>query len=115
IDPGLLQFWLTLGQLTVPSHDVYFTIGEAIGDCGIHWIPFRPPVCLEHWPYVFSPCCETFTTISNWDSGEWVTDGPATYENTKRVAFPERADLPRLTGRSSVPRRSVPSESHRPE
>jgi len=100
IDPGLLQFWITRGQLTVPSHDVYFTIGEAIGDCGIHWIPFRPPVCLEHWPYVFSPCCETFTTISNWDSGEWVTDGPATYENTKRVAFLEFADLPRLTGQS---------------
>src|SRR5256885_12921004 len=28
IDPGLLQFWITRGQLRVPEHDFYFTIGE---------------------------------------------------------------------------------------
>ena len=100
IDPGLLQFWISRGQLTVPPHDLYFTIGEGVRDRDIHWARFRPPICLEHWPCVFAPCCETFTTISNWDSGEWVTDGAATYENTKRVAFLEFANLPRLTGQS---------------
>src|SRR5439155_1607394 len=46
IDPGLLQFWITRGQLVVPRHDVYFTIGENVGrpggkipDCGLNWIP----------------------------------------------------------------------------
>ena len=30
IDPGLLQFWISRKQLTVPCHDLYFTIGENI-------------------------------------------------------------------------------------
>jgi hypothetical protein len=104
IDPGLLQFWITRGQLIVPRHDLYFTIGENVGrpggripDCGLSWIPIRPPVSLEHWPYRFDPDCEAFTTVSIWDSSDWVVDGDRKYENTKRVAFLEYADLPRLT------------------
>ena len=31
IDPGLLQFWISRGQLEVPSHDSYFTTGERGG------------------------------------------------------------------------------------
>src|SRR5207249_2697750 len=60
IDPGLLQFWTSRGQLNVPRHDLYFTTGETIGqrgskipDCGLDWIHIRPPVCLERWPYQF--------------------------------------------------------------
>ncbi|TMA49681.1 MAG: hypothetical protein E6J83_01260, partial [Deltaproteobacteria bacterium] len=41
IDPGLTQLWISTGQLRVPRHDVYFTIGETVGtprarfpDCG---------------------------------------------------------------------------------
>ena len=104
IDPGLLQFWMTRGQLKVPRHDLYFTIGETVGrrgslipDCGLKWINTRPAVSLERWPYVFNPASETFTTISIWDSSDWIVDEKETYENTKRVAFLEFADLPRLT------------------
>jgi len=104
IDPGLLQFWISRGQLRVPHHDFYFTIGEslcrsvaAFQDGGRPWIHFYPPVCLEHWPYVFDPSSKSFTTISNWDSSDWVVDGEAAYENTKRVAFLDFAELPRLT------------------
>ncbi len=57
IDPGLLQTWIITGQLAVPRHDVYFTIGETVGkagasfsDCGITWQHIPPPVCLEQWP-----------------------------------------------------------------
>src|SRR5437867_13106641 len=67
IDPGLLQFWISRGQLTVPPHDYYFTTGETVGtpgalfpDCGLQWIHSRPPVCLEHWPYTFDPRAEAF-------------------------------------------------------
>jgi hypothetical protein len=49
IDPGLLQFWMSRGQLTVPPHDLYFTIGERVGpsatqfpDCGVTWNHIRP-------------------------------------------------------------------------
>jgi len=100
----LLQFWISRGQLSVPRHDCYFTIGENVGkpgskipDCGLGWIHFRPPVVLERWPYVFDPRSEAFTTVSIWDSSDWVVDRDETYENTKRVAFLEYVDLPRLT------------------
>src|SRR2546427_10615 len=67
IDPGLTQLWISAGQLRVPAHDVYFTIGETVGtpaarfpDCGLRWMHIRPPVCLELWPYVHDPRCEAF-------------------------------------------------------
>jgi hypothetical protein len=104
IDPGLLQFWMNRKQISVPRHDVYFTIGETVGlpcsavpDNGLEWIHIRPLVCLEQWPYTFEPCSEAFTTISSWDSSDWIIDGHETYENTKRVAFLEFVDLPRRT------------------
>ena len=104
IDPGLLQFWISRGQMSVARHDFYFTISENVGkpggsipDCGLGWIPIRPAVCLEHWPYVFDPHSEAFTTVSLWDAGDWVVDRHEEYENTKRVAFLEFVDLPRLT------------------
>lgn len=104
IDPGLLQFWITRDQLSVPKHDHYFTIGEGVGRPGgkipadgLPWIHIRPAICLEYWPYVFDPVCEAFTTVSTWDSSDWVVDCDETYENTKRVAFLEFACLPRFT------------------
>jgi hypothetical protein len=104
IDPGLLQFWISRGQLSVPRHDFYFTTGETVGtpaarfpDCGLKWIHIHPPVCLECWPFFFEQRAEAFSTVSNWDSDDWIVDKEETYENTKRVAFLEFADLPRLT------------------
>lgn len=108
IDPGLLQVWISTGQLQVPSHDVYLTIGETVGtpaarfpDCGFSWIQFRPPVCLDQWPYRFDARSDAFTTVAGWWSGQWVrtiVDGQEQlYENTKRVSFLEFAELPRHT------------------
>jgi hypothetical protein len=108
IDPGLLQMWMTTGQLTVASHDVHFTTGETVGtpsalfpDCGLEWVHIRPPVCLELWPASYDPRCETFTTVSGW-WGAWgteIVDGrQVLYDNTKRVSFLAFAELPRLTG-----------------
>ena len=104
IDPGLLQFWMSRGQVRVPRHDLYFTTGENVGrpggripDCGLNWIHIRPAVFLERWPFTFDPNCQAFTTVSAWDSSDWIVDGAETYENTKRVAFLDFADLPRLT------------------
>ncbi len=104
IDPGLLQFWISRGQLCVPRHKFYFTTGETVGTpvarfphCGLPWIRIRPPVSLQNWPFTFSPAAESFSTISNWDADDWIVDGKIRYENTKRVAFLKFADLPRLT------------------
>jgi len=104
IDPGLLQFWMSRGQLSVPRHDLYFTVSENVGkrggripDCGLDWIPIRPALCLAHWPFRFDSRSEAFTTVSIWDSSDWIVDRDQKYENTKRVAFLDYAHLPQLT------------------
>jgi hypothetical protein len=108
IDPGLLQLWMDSGQLSVPHHDRYFTIGETVGtprarfpDCGIDWIYAPRPVCLELWPAASDPACTTFSTVSGWWSGRWVREArngeEHLYENTKRAAFMPFVELPRHT------------------
>jgi hypothetical protein len=103
IDPGLLQFWISRKQLSVPSHDAYFTTGETVGeanarfpDCGLPWVKIRPAVCLERWPYTFDPSRASLTTVSAWDGGDWVVDGEDAYENTKRMSFLRFKELPSL-------------------
>ncbi len=108
IDPGLLQHWMGSGQLAVPPHDAYLTIGETVGspeapfpDCGVKWINFHPPVCLDLWPCSYDPACEAFTTVATWWSDSWIAvkerGWDVWYENTKRISFLEFADLPRHT------------------
>lgn len=108
IDPGLLQLWMHTGQLSVPRHDRYFSIGETVGtpralfpDCGISWVYSPPPVSLDLWPVASDPDCEPFTTVSGWWSGRWikvVEDGEEVlYENTKRAAFRPFLELPQHT------------------
>ena len=126
IDPGLLQFWISRGQLRVPPHDLYLTIGETVGtpearfpDCGLTWFRIRPPVCLDLWPNSYDPACRRFTTVSSWLGGEYVTERTrgvkrVLYENDKRVSFLRFAELPArtscelelalsFTGRSDAP------------
>jgi hypothetical protein len=107
IDPGLLQTWMSTGQLSVAPHDVYLTTGEKVGmpstpfrDGDLDWIHIRPPVCLDLWPYTYDPRCKAFTTVTNW-WGEWATETVqgrlVLYDNTKRIAFLSFADLPHFT------------------
>ena len=105
IDPGLLQIWLSGGQLAAAPHDLYFTTGETVGtpaarfpDCGVGWIHVRPPVSLAAWPTANGDGAGAFTTVSSWWGDEWVVEGGGFYENNKRVSFLEYAALPRLTG-----------------
>jgi len=108
IDPGLLQFWISTGQLNVPAHDCYLTTGETVGtpaarfsDCSLQWHRIRPPVCLDLWPFTYDPHARAFTTVSSWSTTDWlkVTENGKTVlrENTKRVAFLEFAELPART------------------
>jgi hypothetical protein len=106
IDPGLFQFWLSRGQLKVPRHDLYFTTGETVGtpgalfpDCGLEWVRIPPAVCVEQWSCANGDRGDAMTTVSAWDSSDWVVDRPAgiRFDNSKRVAFMPFRDLPRLT------------------
>ncbi len=107
IDPGLLQFWISRRQLAVHGHDYYFTTGETVGtpdalfpDCGLPWIHIRPAVCLDRWPYVYDPNREAFTTVSNWNTVDWIVDGAKVYDNTKRASFLRFAELPCMTNQA---------------
>ena len=108
IDPGLLQFWISTGQLAVPPHDCYLTTGETVGtpaalfsDCGLPWIHIRPPVCLDQWPVIDERRSDAFTTVSSWSSASWLkvnrNGETVLLDNTKRVSFLEFVDLPRHT------------------
>jgi hypothetical protein len=105
IGPGLLQFWMSRGQLLVSPHDLYLTIGETVGtpearfpDCGLHWTHIRPPVCVEAWPYTYDPASRRFTTVSSWLGGEYVTDGDRVlFGNDKRISFLQFLGLPART------------------
>ena len=104
IDPGLLQFWIAMRQMTVQPHDVYFTTGETVGtpaaqfpDVGYPWVHVHPLVCLECWPYTHDPGCQMFTTVSSWWSNDWLTDGTGYVDNSKRASFLEFLELPRHT------------------
>lgn len=104
IDPGLTQIWMSRGQIRVPTHDVYFTIGETVGkptarfpDCGLKWQYTPPCVALDWWaPY---PAAEgaPFTTVSNWIMRDWVDYGNESYPNDKRTAFLPFLELPSRT------------------
>src|SRR6058998_4074775 len=108
IDPGLLQFWMSTGELDVPPHDCYLTTGETVGtpaarfsDCGLPWIHIRPAICLDLWPFTFNPLAEAFTTVSTWLTTDFlkVLENGKTVlrENTKRISFLRFLDLPRRT------------------
>src|SRR5204863_7478862 len=60
------------------------------------WIYSPAAVLLGRWAYSCGPYCGACTTVSTWDSSDWVVDRDETYENTKRVAFLEFAGLPQL-------------------
>jgi hypothetical protein len=105
IDPGLCQLWVSRGQIDLPPHDVYFTIGETVGrpdalfpDCGLPWRYLPPCVALDWWPVSQAPARAPFTTVTNWIMYDyWVDDERGGYANDKRTGFLPFLDLPRHT------------------
>src|SRR5437867_4450958 len=83
IDPGLLQIWVSEGQIKLARHDTYFTIGEIAGRRepwfafdGIEWQYTPPCVSLDAWPVTSAPPGAPFTTVSTWASDyEYVQHG----------------------------------------
>jgi hypothetical protein len=104
IDPGLTQIWISKGQMSVAAHDLYFTIGETVGqpgalfsDCGLNWHYTPPCVAMDWWPICQAPAGASFTTVSGWYADEWVEDVEGWYGNDKRSGFLPFLDLPRHT------------------
>lgn len=103
IDPGLLQLWWTNGQLRVHRHDVYFTIGENLGEVpgeeDAVWIHTPPAVSLDLWPFRYDPACSTFTSISSWHSETYVLVDGELFDTNKSLTYLDFQGLPRRTGR----------------
>ena len=102
-DPGLLQVWMTTGDIQVPPHDIYFTIGETVGtpaarfpDCGLRWHYTPSPVALSAWPPAGTEPGAAFTTITHWWGGTFEFRGE-TFSNDKGAAFMQYAELPSRT------------------
>lgn len=108
IDPGLLQCWLNAGHLEVARHDMYFSIGETVGqpwarfpDAGLKWHYTPPCVALEWWPPHRAGEDAPFTTVSNWYGDEWMEEADGeVYSNDKRTGFLPFLDLPRQTSQA---------------
>jgi len=58
-DPGLLQIWMTTGAVDLALHDIYFTIGETVGQPGAPFPTAAGPGCTRPLPSSCrsGPCC----------------------------------------------------------
>ncbi len=99
-DPGLFQVWMTTGDICVPPHDIYFTVGETVGtsaarfpDCGLRWHYTPTPVFLPEWPLTPGDARAPYTTVTHWWGGTFEFQG-RTFSNDKGAAFLQYADLP---------------------
>lgn len=107
IDPGLLQLWISRGEMTVADHDTWFTTGETVAcggrgpipSTGHRWQYVAPPVSLTAWSVEPSPDDAPYTTVTHWWDREMIWDGRS-QDNSKRVSFLEYLDL---AERTSVP------------
>jgi hypothetical protein len=104
IDPGLLQVWLSKGQVQIAAHDAYFSIGETVGradalfpDCGLPWDYTPPCVALDVWPVTPVNPDAPFTTVTHWQAGEWLEEAGEVYSNDKKAGFLPFLDLPQQT------------------
>ena len=102
IDPGLLQIWISKGELNVAQHDIYFTTGETVGTpaarfphCDLQWHYTPPAVFLPAWVPTSANSTAPYTTVSAWWGEEWlVFPGGEIFDNNKRRSFLEYSCLP---------------------
>ena len=100
IDPGQLQLWVSRGWVGLAEHDVYFSIGETVGqpgslfpDCGLEWQYTPPVVSLPEWPATAAHG-GAFTTVCSWWEGCDLEFQGEVFSNRKRTAFLEYLSLP---------------------
>jgi hypothetical protein len=103
-DPGLLQVSALHWDMQLERHDVLFTAGTKINDpdcvvpkLGLNWRPFLPPIYLPAWESVAnSGGAGSVTSITQWNWGVEFWLGDQVFSDSKRAAYLEYLDLPRL-------------------
>jgi hypothetical protein len=101
LDPGLLQTWINEKQVYIAPHDVYFTIGETVGqpgalapDAGLSWNYTPPCVALDWWP-PREIRDGRFTSVAHWYANGGLLANPRL--DDKRTAFLPFLDMPLVT------------------
>jgi hypothetical protein len=105
-DPGHLQVAALDWDLALHEHDVVLTIGARLHapDCavptlGLTWRTFEPVVYLPMWPVTAGPGPQApFTSVTQWTWEELAWQGRP-ISVSKRTAYLEYLDLPRLARR----------------
>jgi hypothetical protein len=106
VDPGHLQVSALSWDLAFQEHDVHLTIGARIHapDCsvptlGVTWRTFEPFVYLPMWSATPDPGPQApFTSVTQWTWEELPWNG-GLVSISKRAAYLEYVDLPRLAHR----------------
>jgi hypothetical protein len=104
IDPGFSQMWRELGLADMfAGHDRFATIGINLGrsgctvpTCGIDWIPTRPPVVLDVWP--FRPGGSRFTSVATLRGAFAPVEYGGRRYGVRAHELRRFAELPRLSG-----------------
>jgi hypothetical protein len=88
----------------IRAHDCFFTLGEninhpscAVPSCGLHWIPTRPPIVLDDWPFSFSAATHRYTTVMSWKTDVTLPNLDGVTYGGKDVEFMKFIDLPSST------------------
>jgi hypothetical protein len=105
IDPGLLQNGVSAGWTPLARHDLYFSIGETVGqptarfpDVGRTWHYTPPCVALDWWPTCPTLPDAAFSAVSHWEgNGDYMVDTEGVYTNSKKAGFLPFRELPRRT------------------
>lgn len=97
IDPGLLETWMTAGDIQVADHDVYFTIGAQTFDGDREWLRCTPCVALDQWPVSDVSPDSPFTAVTGWYGNEWIEEGGEILRNDKRTGFLPFLEVPKQT------------------
>jgi hypothetical protein len=102
IDPGLTQIWVETGLFSIAPHDIYFTIGETVGqptalfpDCGLRWHYTPPPIFLPEWQVAKANRDAPFSTVTGWWDDGWIEFGAERFSNVKRDGFLPFLSLPK--------------------
>jgi hypothetical protein len=103
VDRGLADELISESAALIRRHDVFFTLGEHVGqpDClvptaGLTWLPTRQPVVLENWPVTEGPA-ERFTTVLSWSINPTPPVVGGRVYGGKDVEFERFLHLPRRT------------------
>ncbi|MEM7809813.1 MAG: hypothetical protein AAF561_17010 [Planctomycetota bacterium] len=107
-DPGMVQYAVRHGQMSLATHDAYLTVGNGRFDddlvrTDLTWHPVLPAVALDHWPAERASADGAWTTVTHWYMDVWMVDADGTpYMNDKRTAFEPYLDLPKRIGQPMV-------------